>query len=381
MAKIVDKRNINTSPTDKKEFLIKSLFEETKENKPVVEANPDQVQYIPFSQIKGRDKNEFITQEDKAFKLAINIANYGLMEKIHIFIIEDEELNKNGIYYEISAGHTRYMACRLAKQMAMDGSLLEYLILTSRDIKKGITLEQKMQAIAENNTIGAFVHDADADIEEEIHRTTNLGTRVIKYFEYIETAPKVSTPEEHVEALRYLYGDERINEMIAKGNSLVLSQSEMADYISKWHFEKYSVELKKETLRKYLRAYNALIPEVLDAVFEGKVLISDSTDVIAKFDAETQRKLLECYKTDEYEKIINDLKKNNSNKDKDELNDDPYKKISKIIKNYEKLTHSSISEVEKELKKMKPTANTKEVIKKIKKLEKAIQELIEMPLQ
>ena len=380
MAKLIDNRQKNDKPMDKKQVMINALFNEFSEEAPIVEPNPNKVQFIPISQIKGSERNMFFNQDDKAFILAKNIANNGLYEKPQVFIIENKELNDQGIYYEVSAGNTRTRAWRIAYQMAKDGTLIEHLKLNSDEIKRGVTLESKMNNIAKTfDKIPVFVYGSAKDVQNAVHKETNLFARDIQSLEYIVNAPTMDTPEEQAEAYRYLFGDEKTDSIIAQGKEIKLSTSQKAEYLVKYYKEEYAKDLNASTLRKYISAYDNSCSELIMAVFDGKISVRDYLYQVSKCDYEMQRKIVDAYGTPEYDELIKAISKTTDEEKNDEK--DPMKDLEKMIKKYYSLCNEEIVEIESNLKKLKPTANTKEVIKKIKKIQKQIIELNEMPLK
>lgn len=383
MPKLIDNRQKSEAPMKKKEIMINSMFREFAEETPVVKPDPNKVQFIPVSQIKGSEENLFFDQEDyKLNKLVESIANYGLLEKILVFPVENKELNDNGIYYQVEAGNTRLKAWRIVYQMANDGSLLELITLDSDEKARGITAEDKMANIAKTyNRIPAFVYKDVEEIRNIVHKDTNLLAREIQSLEYIVNALPSNKEEDLIKAYSYLYGEEETQKLINANKAIKLSVNQKAEYLVKYYKEEYGRELSGSTLRKYITAYENSCKELIRAVFDRKVKIRDYLYQVSKHDYETQRKLIEVYGTDEYDNIILKLDSNKKNDEpKEESN--PIKDVEKLIKKYYNVCSENELEIlEKSIKKDKPTANTKEVIKKIKKLQKMIIELSEMPIK
>ena len=383
MPKLIDNRQKTETPMKKKEVMINSMFREFAEETPVVKPDPNKVQFIPVSQIKGSEENLFFDQEDyKLNKLVESIANYGLLEKILVFPVENKELNDNGIYYQVEAGNTRLKAWRIVYQMANDGSLLELITLDSDEKARGITAEDKMANIAKTyNRIPAFVYKDVEEIRNIVHKDTNLLAREIQSLEYIVNALPSNKVDDLIKAYSYLYGEDETQKLIDSNKPVKLSVNQKAEYLVKYYKEEYGRELSGSTLRKYISAYENSCKELIRAVFDRKVKIRDYLYQISKYDYETQRKLIEVYGSDEYDEIISKLDSTKKSEEpKEELI--PIKEVEKLIKKYYNVCSENELEIlEKNIKKDKPTANTKEVIKKLKKLQKLIVEINEMPIK
>ena len=237
---------------------------------------------IPLCMIKPRHENNFIMCNIE--ELAESIEKIGLLQPI---LVKEDKDDPNLSYIVIS-GHRRFAALQLL--YSKDPNKYEY--------------------------ISAIVFSSDSTEEEiKAYIDSNAQQRITTLFEAIAVIKpeKINMKDADVqkEYITTVYGskDEYESKIVNGMAGDKFDSSSKARYVTKLINQYFpNIECKIESVRKYLRLYENLTPELRKKIYSGEISINDAWNY-AKLADEEQNSIAKASSEEETKEIIKEIQK------------------------------------------------------------------------
>lgn len=340
-----------------KKQIVDRLYEE---QDLILMPDPKRIQSVPIRQITPRKVNNY--PKEAIDKLADSIERVGMTQAPNVFITKNKELREKGIYYEISDGERRYRAWL---------QLLNKAIADNNEEK--IRFYSKMPAIVRD----------DYENEAEIHRASNFLQREFDPFTILANSILGDRDDAIIEIAKKKFGEDKVNDMIKNNEEVNVNDSVIAEYVSNEFKEKYGKDYAKSTLRKYVRLFRNSTPQLKQAIFDNVISLRDAKEYLVNVSKEEQNMFVDLSYNDRqaYTNKLDSLKNKSTELIEIEADfNDPIKELKKLInKLYKDI--SELEQIEKSIKSISISANTKDVLKSLKQIRKKIVETNEKPIK
>lgn len=316
------------------------------------------IREISLDLITVRNVNNFI--KNKVSEVQESIEANGQFEPIIIQVNPD----KNSPYkYVIVAGHQRYKAmCNIRDKYAEDKSdtrYIKYSYIQARILSKEEELKEEI-IYKETNTIRREAITPFEMLLDFNVRKINMDDPETRQL-YIETC----------------YGKEALNDYNDGRRTFKFNVSAKTEYLQKLIQNKFKKEIGSKAVSTYALMIEKAISDLIKEILEGNIPLREGVE-IARYDITDQYELITSYGTDEYKKLMEELKKENSVKGKiTPTTSDAYSEILKIEKALATKSNE-FKAIVKTIDKKKMNGNQKEFIKEFSKVINKIDNLLEM---